>query len=1266
MDYNTILIFLTFVAMALTLMCWNARGLVDSSKAELEHLLSTKFQHCNIICLQEIDLYHSKHNIYIPGFNVVSKSRSSGKGGGVAILIKNSLLFEEVSIESTLESLIIKLTIGTNQPIYIVNIYTTSITIANTELQNIVNKTGPNTIFCGDFNSHNVIWGSTRTCYNGKLLGQFIEDKDLVIMNNGGGTRLDPRTLRLSNLDLIFCTKTLAPKFNFEIYYESSIGSDHYPLLLTSNLVLKNIQTINLDTWNFKKADWDKFGLLCDTHLNSEVISGTIDNINLKIVNTINECAKSAIPTKKTKCNKNPVPYWNQECTDAIKNRNISQNKARHSYSIDHYHDYVRNQKIVKETITRTKQEYWESYCNTLNDRSKLSNVWKTVKCLGNTAGSGQSIPNLTDKTDNSIKITTLDKANLLAKTYAKVSSNDNYSNTFKTNRSDFETTHCNVINEPGNSSNSGYNSDFTLSELKESLLQTEDKSPGEDKICYKMFKYMTTQSLMTILQFFNLIWSTNTFPKEWQHAIVVPILKAGKLPSDPSSYRPISLTSNICKLMEKMINNRLKWILETCNLYNTNQCGFRKQRSTIDQTIHLENEIAKAKCHGEYLLAVFIDLEKAFDMLWKEGLLYKLKQFGINGRMFMWIKNFLTDRSISVRVNGVLSDKTAVENGAPQGSCISPTLFNIMINDLGKNLLTKTSLSQFADDGAIWQTQKNIKFLFADITKELSKLLNYFNTWGFKVSGSKTVAVLFNRLQYKNIKHTIMMGTSKIALKPSAKFLGITYDSSCRWKLHIDNIIDKCNKRLNLIRMLTGTKWGADRHTLLLLYRTLILSVINYGAELYHSASAHQLKRLDTVQYKCLKLCLLASPHTSLAALQVESGELPLKLQRLKNIFNYKLKCSSFKPDHPATASLNDSLKFHTVPNNFSSFYINSKLPDRLNFDTATSLYSPIPPWSDQKLDIDERIYEKYICQNNVQEEVHKTISEHSKDSVLIYTDGSRAQDGKSSCSVVIPGKNITVGKRISNFLSVLSAELAAILFALSFLQTIKPHKAVIFTDSLFALRSLKKCSFQVTQPIVHNIKAMLMSMEKATHTKFVWIPAHQDIPGNVRADITAKQALSNSEIDVKIPLIKNEYNVEVEKHIIREWQNQWDNGTTGRHLFKLNKTVGTGIDKIYQKLELSKQKYKVLTRLRLGYCNLNYYLRMFDLTDTPNCQCGEPETIHHVLLECPDYNSERQHLKTALQKDPINLETILQLNTYTVPILIRYLEESGLIDRI
>ena len=159
---------------------------------------------------------------------------------------------------------------------------------------------------------------------------------------------------------------------------------------------------------------------------------------------------------------------------------------------------------------------------------------------------------------------------------------------------------------------NEDYNRKFNCKELRTALKHCKDTSPGEDGIHYTMMKNMTEDQIEKLLTYFNYLYTTNKFPDAWRTAVVLPFLKPGKISNVTSSYRPIALTSCMCKVMERMVLNRLIKQLDKCSYIKNYQSGFRKHHSTYDPLVRFEAAIQENFKRDEYLIAVFIDLEKA------------------------------------------------------------------------------------------------------------------------------------------------------------------------------------------------------------------------------------------------------------------------------------------------------------------------------------------------------------------------------------------------------------------------------------------------------------------------------------------------------------------------------------------------------------------------------------------------------------------------------------------------------------------------------
>ena len=166
----------------------------------------------------------------------------------------------------------------------------------------------------------------------------------------------------------------------------------------------------------------------------------------------------------------------------------------------------------------------------------------------------------------------------------------------------------------------------------------------------------MSNKAKNYLLQFYNLLWKKGLFPKAWGHAIVIPIVKPGKDPRFPNNYRPISLTSCICKLMEKMVNARLMWYIEENNILTSTQSGARKNRSTLDSLTSLENQIKEGFLLKKITVAVFFDIEKAYDTTWRYSILRSLHNSKLRGALPTFIKNFLKDRTFQIRIETTYS----------------------------------------------------------------------------------------------------------------------------------------------------------------------------------------------------------------------------------------------------------------------------------------------------------------------------------------------------------------------------------------------------------------------------------------------------------------------------------------------------------------------------------------------------------------------------------------------------------------------------------
>ena len=215
----------------------------------------------------------------------------------------------------------------------------------------------------------------------------------------------------------------------------------------------------------------------------------------------------------------------------------------------------------------------------------------------------------------------------------------------------------------------------------------------------------------------------------------MVPIPKPGKDLTDLQNYRPISLTSSVCKLYEKMVNKRLVESLERNRLLAEIQCGFRRNRATLDNLVRLDTYIRRTFAQKKEVVAVFFDLEKAYDPTWRYGILRDLPGAGLRGRLPIFVKNFLSNRVFKVRVGTRLSDVKRQMSGVPQDSTLRVTLFAAKIDSLVKVMAPKIFSSLSIDDLLIAFSDHSIHNIEKELQHNINHIYKYTEENEFKFS---------------------------------------------------------------------------------------------------------------------------------------------------------------------------------------------------------------------------------------------------------------------------------------------------------------------------------------------------------------------------------------------------------------------------------------------------------------------------------------------------------------------------------------------------
>lgn len=407
--------------------------------------------------------------------------------------------------------------------------------------------------------------GGSKNNALGNIIKEIITEHNLTVINTGQATRvLTNQSNSNSVIDLSIITQDLALSCNHYVE-NTSLGFDHLVTITKVNEAIVLEEEMSMNPWKINKANWQQFKTESKHSITENLIETDINNTYKKITAAITDLGNSNIARRKQIKNKErrhrPLPFWNEKCSKAIHNRNRIRNKMKKSKDLNDYIAYKQQNAKTKRIIADEARGSWEAYCSELTDQSKLGVVWNMARRMNGVA-SRTTIPTL--KHNGQTAETNMQKANILANTYAETSSTSNYKQEFLDHiqRQDQQSNNTtNTTHSIDNEEVASINAEFDLKEMREAINSAKsNKSPGEDRIPYDLLRHLHKHALKVLLTFFNRIWGEGDLPTDWKHAIIVPILKPTNDPSLPESYRPISLTSAICKTMEKMASS---WKME-------------------------------------------------------------------------------------------------------------------------------------------------------------------------------------------------------------------------------------------------------------------------------------------------------------------------------------------------------------------------------------------------------------------------------------------------------------------------------------------------------------------------------------------------------------------------------------------------------------------------------------------------------------------------------------------------------------------------------
>ncbi|KAG6459582.1 hypothetical protein O3G_MSEX011460 [Manduca sexta] len=1102
-----------------------------------------------------------------------------------------------------------------------------------TELNSLLSFFSGPLIILGDFNIHHTMWGSFNCDSLSPHLIETFDSLNLCVLNDGSPTRRVSPLQNPSAVDLSLCSPQLASHLIWKIL-SSTYGSDHFPILITipqESIPPKPVTP--LLKYRTSQADWEKFQSEIDMKLNLLPLISDSSFLSCydQFVVAIKSAADVAIPLKNSSTNKLPSPHWwDSDCTESVRTRKEAERRFSLDLSYDNYLDFQKSSAYTKRLLRKKKKIGWIRFCESLSPRTPSSMVWRKIKSFRLSFEN----PNIVSHDPSSWLNEFMDR---LAPPYVP---------------SEESVTLSEHLNDPSD----GMNASFSFSELECVLSNLRDSSPGLDGIPYSFIINSSNNSKLYFLSIINKIFESGRIPDAWKTQVIIPILKLGKDPSDSSAYRPIALSSCLAKIAEHLVKNRLEWIVEQRNIISKSQFGFRKSMGTIDSLSIFTTDIRLSLSKGEHLVGVFLDIASAYDNVQLPILRQKLHNLSIPVRLTNFICNLFMDRFIAVRYQGNFQPFRKIWKGLPQGSVLSPILYNLYTYDLSESVNSFCNILQYADDVALYTSSCS----FSEITFRLNSAITYLNDWltnhGLTLSIPKCSVVVFTRKRIiPNIQ--ISLNGLKIPVQNSVKFLGVILDSKLSGVHHLNYISEKCERNVNVLRSLSGVWWGSQPYSQKLLYNAIIRSHFDYGAFLLEPCNKMAIRKLDKIQSKCLRIITGAMRSSPINALQVECLDPPLFLRRqfLADRFFYNIVQYSNHDLIPKLHNLSlivphcDYWAHKNLPCLLKS-YVNFS---RLDRPLVKFPHNPIFSVPFEALILKPKAILNLGVTKNLPaaDRVFNSILKTDwQDWLHIYTDASKMEGSVSvGAAVWIPRYRITLCFSCPSTWTIFSGEAIALLEAIKFVGSHKVPKTIIFSDSYSCLQDLLKIPFRTRDNFIITLKIreqLLKSLTLGLDIRFAWIPSHCGIAGNEVVDSQARDAI-NLGLGTYNESFARDLRIETKSHLKEKWTEFWKSSSSliGHRYFNIQQTIPAK-PWFFKYREFPKHATSTVIRLRLGHISSPVFLNKIRVRDHSLCECGlEEGTVDHIFFKCPNLSYSLYDCLPSNISKPVNMSFLLSL---------------------
>ena len=1108
-------------------------------------------------------------------------------------------------------------------------------------------------IIAGDVNAHHISWGSTNTNKRGEMLMDLILKFNLSVFNDGSKTFHN--ILRSEVLDITF--GNIQGTQLLSSWQASPIPSlsDHEIIqfdLDVSNSGLQSVspsKSIRVNQHSqprFLEALEDLLtshskvlSSICDT---TSMLNDKVDLLNSLLHKASKISSTRPLVSRKALTRKIYSPWW---CKNLKIFRNASR-KAWNRFSRTRAHtDYQAykkaNNKYTKH-ISKYKQKSWMSYCSNLTDHKGVSRLLRSLHHKS-------SFPTSIKRPDGTFSSTQMETLNCLTDMGNSSSTPHPFSLTDNTNLTptpihhlpDSSHTTTNINTDPPHPSTHSSESICTddilhlaFSELK------KDKAPGPDNITNSLIILAWPLIKSIVKSIFIACLDLSHIPSLWQSSKGIFFNKPNKPRSLASSWRSISLSSSLLKLLEKTVHIYLQNSIAIDSSLSDQQLGFRKNRSTDEALHRVVSAIELAISRGQFALGCFIDIKSAFDSISFNSIIKSLHTKNVPLTVINWITSLLCNRKIIYSLRGTTLLKYMIK-GTPQGGILSPLLWNIVIDTLLKslqNFVRSDELAQgFADDLVTITLGPSLPSLIS----RMQLIVNHIKDWcdlnELQLSTDKTSLVLFTWKRKFTVDTPIVIDNIPIQFDKDVKYLGVILDHKLNWNKHINYISNKATKATMAASRTVGKNWGLSTITARWIYNAIVVPRVTYGSHLWGlNPNSSSIQKLNKIQNQASRMIIRCPRYTSRQTMEITSG-----IPSLSSHVNSRAVSTLFR--------LQTLERFKDVHNNRTSFkphsqYFKEQTASISNTWDLTSP-TPLPTPKFQTIKSDPTLMDRLK-----QSQVSFTNSYN----LTCFTDGSKI-DGKTGASSIIyrPYKrepDVELRWQLNETNSVFQAEALAIKETCKYIRSQNLHGTFIsiLTDSLSVVQALSATSSN--SPLILETRNELDRLTKDNNISIFWIRGHYGIEGNERADALAKQATTTG-LPTTVPPPSSILKTKLLNNSI---SSRIDHISTRQTSNPLNNILAHFASPTYLKFfhSLTRRNTRILTSFLDNRAPLKDFLFKIGLSSDPTCDFCESsnQTNEHILNSCPSISLQRSiHLGSftlsagSPPPSPINLLNFL-----------------------